>query len=168
MDKINKRDKSHETFQLEQKKQEITKPGNLHFRFVSNLNPDFECREDQAKRAETRLNQVTCNCFSESTRRTDGAEGALNSKNGRRPSARRTKDKSSRLCRVPKNMMWRGLHDNAEKTIQYVQINHVIEKPKINNAVEERNLKKAKANLMVNFRTLIHENLVDPKLNYYS
>ena len=38
MDIVYKRDKSPETLRLVEKRQEHSKPGNLHFRFDSNLN----------------------------------------------------------------------------------------------------------------------------------
>ena len=52
----------------------------------------------------------------------------------------------------------------AEKTIHYIQVNHVIEKPKTKNAEAKEKLEKAEFNFMIYLKTLIHKTSVDPKL----
>ena len=52
----------------------------------------------------------------------------------------------------------------AEKTVHYIQINHVINKPKTKSAEAEENLKKAEFNFMIDLRTLINKISVEPKL----
>ena len=51
-----------------------------------------------------------------------------------------------------------------EKTVLYIQINQVIDKPKTKTAEAEENLKKAELNFMLDLRTLIQKTSVDPKL----
>ena len=50
----------------------------------------------------------------------------------------------------------------VEKTILYIQMNHVIEQPKTKSIEAEENLKKAESDLMIGLKTLIHETSVDP------
>ena len=55
-------------------------------------------------------------------------------------------------------------YDTVEETVHNNQKNHLIERPKIVNVQAEKNLKKADFNFMVDFKTLMHKTLVDPKL----
>ena len=55
-------------------------------------------------------------------------------------------------------------HDIAEKTIHYIHLNHMTEKPKIVNAETEEYLKKADFNFMVDIKTLMNKTSVDPKM----
>ena len=55
-------------------------------------------------------------------------------------------------------------YDIAEKTIQYIQINHMIDKAKTGSAEDEKNLKKAKFNFMIDLKTLIQKFSVDLNL----
>ena len=55
-------------------------------------------------------------------------------------------------------------YDIPEKTIHYIQINHVIEKPKTKNTDAEENLRKSEVDFMTYLKTLTHKTSVDPKL----
>ena len=56
-------------------------------------------------------------------------------------------------------------YDVAEKTIHYIHVNHITEKPKLVNAEEEENFKNAEFTFMVGLKNLIHKVLVDLKLS---
>ena len=58
-----------------------------------------------------------------------------------------------------------GLKDYniAKQTIHYIQVNHVIEKPKTKNTEAEENLKKAEFDFMIDMKTLLHKSSVVPK-----
>ena len=51
-----------------------------------------------------------------------------------------------------------------EKTIIYVQFNHVIEKPKRKNTQAQEFLKKTEFSFKVSLETLLHKTSVDPRL----
>ena len=53
---------------------------------------------------------------------------------------------------------------NAEKIIQYIQVNHIVEKPKVVNVKAEEILRKAEFTFLVGLKTLINKTSVDPKL----
>ena len=55
-------------------------------------------------------------------------------------------------------------NDIAEETMQYTQVNHMIEKLQTVNAQAEEHPKKAEFNFMVDLKTLIEKTLVDQKL----
>ena len=55
-------------------------------------------------------------------------------------------------------------YDIAEKTIHYIQVNHIFGKPTLKNAEAKENLKKADLNSMIDLETLIHKTSVEPKL----
>ena len=55
-------------------------------------------------------------------------------------------------------------YDFAEKTIHYIQVSHVVRKPKIKNAEAEENLKKAEISFMIDLETLIDKTSDDLKL----
>ena len=55
-------------------------------------------------------------------------------------------------------------YDIAEKANHYIQVNHIIENPKIVIAEAEQTFKKAEFNFMMDLKTLIHETSVDAKL----
>ena len=54
-------------------------------------------------------------------------------------------------------------YDIAEKTIDNLQVNHVIENPRTKNAESGENHKKAEFNFMVDSKTSTHKASVDPK-----
>ena len=56
------------------------------------------------------------------------------------------------------------VYDIVEKTIHYIQINHVIDKTKIKSAEVQENLNKAQFNLLIHSKTLTHKTSVDPEL----
>ena len=56
-------------------------------------------------------------------------------------------------------------YDIAEKTFHYIQVNHMIEKPKIVSAETEENFMRAKLIFMLDIKTLIQKTSVDPLKN---
>ena len=52
----------------------------------------------------------------------------------------------------------------GEKTINCVQVNNVIEKPKMKNTQAGKNLKKTNFNFKVSLQTLLHKTSVDARL----
>ena len=52
----------------------------------------------------------------------------------------------------------------AEKPIQYIQVKYMAEKSKLVNAEAEENSNKAEFNFLVVLGTIVHKNLVDPKV----
>ena len=87
--------------------------------------------------------------------------------------ARRERNKSSKTSQVPKkNVVVRPIaiflivdlreNGDAERTIKYNRLKHVIELPKIRTAEAEDSLKKVVSNFMVDSTILIHNVSVDP------
>ena len=52
----------------------------------------------------------------------------------------------------------------AKKTIQYIQVNQVIERSKTNKTEAEKNLKQAELDFMIYLKALLHKTPIDPKL----
>ena len=57
-----------------------------------------------------------------------------------------------------------NIYDIAQKTIQYIQLKKIKEKPENVNADAGENLTKAESNFVVNLRTVFHIISLDPKL----
>ena len=55
-------------------------------------------------------------------------------------------------------------YDTAEKTIPYIEVYHIFEKPKTVNAEAEQNLKKAEFKFMQTSKTVIYRTSVDSNL----
>ena len=55
-------------------------------------------------------------------------------------------------------------YDFAATMIQYIQVNHVIEKPKTKNTEDDENLKETECDFMIVLKALIHKTSLDPKL----
>ena len=55
-------------------------------------------------------------------------------------------------------------YDVAEKTMYYFQVNHVIDRPKTQNAKSEENFKEVEVIFMFDSKALIHKTSVDPNL----
>ena len=55
-------------------------------------------------------------------------------------------------------------YDIAEKTIYYIQVNHIFEKPKNVNAQAEQNLRKPEFKFMQTWKTVIYRSSIDPNL----
>ena len=54
-------------------------------------------------------------------------------------------------------------YDIAEKTIHYIQVNQVIEEPRMKSTKTDEKLMKAEFNSMIDLKTLIHKTSVDPE-----
>ena len=97
-----------------------------------------------------------------------------NSTNRGQVRARRGTIKSLKMCRAPRKESGPNNcrlpiadsknYDIAEKTKHYIQVNHMIKKPKIIYAEAEQNLWKTEFNFKVDLKVRIHKPLVDPKL----
>ena len=74
--------------------------------------------------------------------------------------------KKSDVLRPTANLPFVDLKDYniTEKTIHYIKVYHVTEKPKTKNTRAEDKLRKADFNFVVDLKTLIHKILVDLKL----
>ena len=83
--------------------------------------------------------------------------------------------RTHRKC-VEHRGMWSGTPDDqfpdrrserlrhCRERMHYIQLNHIIEKPKIVNAAVEENLKKAEIKFLMVLKILIHKTSVAPKL----
>ena len=55
-------------------------------------------------------------------------------------------------------------NDDAKKTMHYIQVNHVTEKPKMKNDEAEAKLKQTEFNFMIELKNPTHKTSVDPTL----
>ena len=134
-DTLNKRNKNLATLRLIEKRQELTKSGNLRFKFEAVSNSTN--RQQVRVRSKIKKGPENLSSAEESDVVKPGANFFI--------------------VGLKKN-------DIAEITIHNVQVNHVIGKPKTKNAEAEKSVKKAEVNFMVDITTLRHKTSVDPKL----
>ena len=158
------------------KKQEVTKPGSLRFEFDSNLNRKVLVFMRPDKRGTNGVAAIDSRLlFRDNWRnRLGGGYFEFNepmaSTSTDRNRQESTKNVSStyerEVVRPAANFFIVDLiaYDIAEKTIFYIQVNHMIEKPNIVNAKAEENRKKAHVNFIMNLKPLIHKTSGDPKL----
>ena len=161
MDIINKRDKSPENFGLIEKQQELTEATNLRFKFDSNLNRKVWVPRRPDKRGRDEMAAVNLESLVRNNERNrSGGEHfefiePRASKSTKRNRQESTEDVSSNeeseVARPTASFPIVDLkdYDITEKVIHYIQLNHIIHKPKIVNPEAEENLKKAEFNFMV-------------------
>ena len=54
-------------------------------------------------------------------------------------------------------------YDTAEKAIHYIQVNQVIEEPRMKSTKADEKMMKAEFNFMIDLKTMIHKTSVDPE-----
>ena len=145
MDIITKNDNSHDFLLLIEKWQEITKPGNFQFNFDSNLNQKVWVPDNRTRDENMRWEQVNWSCCSETTKNKQmrrrlfriqqtksGFEYRANKQKAENVSNTEEIDVLNPSANFPN--VDKKDNDIAEKTIHYIQVNHVIEKPKAKKA----------------------------------
>ena len=174
MDIINKKKSGDPSGQ-----REITKPESLRFKFDINANRK---KMGPQTTGQTRWPQSASNYCSEIIKRTGGRNYIEFNESKARSSTEQkitntseqnknepepiSNTEESEVAKSSSNFPIVELkdYDIAEKTIQSIQINHVIEKLKMKSTEAHENLKKAELNFMIDLKTLIHKTSVDTKL----
>ena len=180
-DIIYKREKSPETLRLIDRRQETTKASNLRFKLVKSLNRKVWLHRRTGKRGRNEVAIIDLDLFFRDERnRWGGGNFELNEPTASTNTKRNTSSKRSKQ-ELSENVLSIGegevvrptisfcivdLKDCnvAEKTILYIQMNHMIERTKIANAEAEENLTKAEFSFTADWKTLIHKTSVDPKV----
>ena len=164
------------TVWLIEKCQEIIKPGDLRFNFDSNFNRKVWVprRPDKRGRDEVAVIDVEI-LFRNQEKKTWGGgyfefnepRASTSTERNRQESTENVSStEESEVARPTGSFLMVDLkdYDIVEKTIHYIQVNHMIEKPKFGNTEAEENLQKVEFNFMVHLKTLIHKTSVDPNL----
>ena len=173
MDVISKKDKSPETVLLIEKRQEITKHGDLRFKFNTDLNRKVWVPRRSGRGGRDEMAAIDLELLSKNNERNRWG-GAYFKLNGLRASSTTERNKQkpenvssteeSDMVQPPANfpIVDSKDYDNAEKTIHDIQINHVIAKPKTKSDEADEILKKAEINFMVDLTILLRKTSVDP------
>ena len=162
MDFNNKCEKRPETLRLIEKRTKITKPANLPFKLDSGSNRKMCVQQRPDKRGMNEVTPIDIEFFSGNMKKSrwggyfEFKETKPASTKGK-PSTREqntiepkpvSSTEENELMKSSSNFPIVDLkdYDIAEKTIHYIQINHVIDKPKTKCAEAEENLKKPSLN----------------------
>ena len=178
---INKQEKSPETLRLIARRKEITKPGNLRFKFDSSLSRKVWVPRRPNKRGRDEVAEIDLELLFRNNEKNRWGGGYFEF-NELKPSSSKGKPNTSEqyttepepISSTEENEVAKSSsdipiadlkdYDIAEKTIHYIQINHVIDIPKTKSAEAAENFKKAEFNFMIDLKTLKHKTSVDPKL----
>ena len=176
MDIIIKWGKMPATVWLIEKCQEMIKPGDLRFNFDSNFNRKVWVprRPDKRGRDEVAVIDVEILFRNQEKNRWCGGYFEFKEPRASTSTMRNRQESSENVSSTEESEVARPTgsffivdlkdYDIVEKSIHYMQVNHMIEKPKFENTEAEENLQKAKFNFMVHLKTLIHKTSVDPNL----
>ena len=176
MNNISKRKKRPETLQLKEKGQEIAKPGNLRFKFDKKFNRKVWVPRRPVKRGRDEVAAINLELLSKNIennrwwwkfflfnepKTSSGTEQKITNtpeqnKNESEPISIAEEMEVAKSSSKFLIMELRNYHI-AKKTIHYIQVNHVIEKQKLNSTKAEETLKKADFNFKIALKSLIHK-----------
>ena len=176
-DIINIRNRRRESLRLIKKRQKITKPSKLRFDLDSNLNRKVWVPRQPDKRGTVEVAAIDLELLFRNNEKNRWSGGYLEfneqrvststERNRQEFTENVSSTEGSEVARPTASFPIVDLKDHEiaeKKTFHYIQVNYMIEKPKIVNAEAEENLRKSEFNFMVDLKTLIHKISVDPQL----